>query len=219
MREHSIKKEANILQNPLYGIVDYETCLSFNISIFDFAIAFFNGGGCTLQYRDKVSPPIFIEENFIKLSSIANKYNALLILNDHSGIAQKYKASFHVGQEDILQSKITHDDIWGCSTHTINEITNILKMDVVPHYIGYGAIFSSYTKNNVPVVDTLTLSSMINLWNSYFILIGGITLHNVMNVPKGNKIGYAIIRDFFSIGNKPRDIEQYTQSFIKLVSS
>ena len=64
MKEHFIK-ENNFLKNPLYGIVDFETCNLFNINIFDFAKAFFNGGGVTLQYRDKISSIEEIENNFL----------------------------------------------------------------------------------------------------------------------------------------------------------
>ena len=200
----------------LYGIVDKEISSKKNISILNFASAFFEGGGEILQYRDKISSQKEIIHNIEGLLKLQEKYpNSQLVMNDYLKLALKYHTFLHLGQEDY--QKITNKNNllgipFGLSTHTKEDILQVSNMEIPPSYIGFGSVFYSRTKQKP--ANTYPLENIIKMSLIPVVYIGGITLENLDVLPKNDLCYYAVIQDFFCYGNKTKDIKKYTEKFL-----
>jgi len=192
----------------LYAVLDADTCQRNSISLIDFTKAFFSGGGQNIQYRDKISSEKEIEKNINKLIKLSENYkNTKLIINDNSRLAHKYNLMVHLGQSDIKENNL----LFGRSTHNIEEVEKAIQEEA--DYIGFGAMFNSPTK---PTINTSynILEQVLKIYHQPIVLIGGITIENIKQLPKSNNIHYAIISDFFRNGSKAIFIEQYTKNFL-----
>ncbi len=81
-----------------------------------------------------------------------------------------------------------------------------------PDYIALGTMFPSGTKTDVATNRDL-VQEYIRLTDLPLVLIGGITLDNVVELPRSERIYYAVIGDAFRFGNMPADIEKYARAF------
>ena len=173
-----------------------------------------------MQYRDKRSSCLKIQKNLEKVLKISESYQAFCILNDHLHIALEMKIPFHLGQEDIIQTgfRPERSDIqnifWGLSTHSKKEIQIAKNLDA--DYIGFGSIFKSKTKK-ISKEHQMPIKNVLGQWEKPIVFIGGITLSNVKDLVRDERIFYAVIRDFFSYGISARSIEQYTREFLNIL--
>ncbi len=214
--------------NRLYAIIDHASCLEKGITPLAFAKAFFNAGGDIIQYRNKISSPYEVAKEVELLAKESKIQKKVLVVNDYPQIAQKFDVSFHVGQEDFKKHRsfdnftlgfFNHTQIWGLSTHKIDEVQIALESE--PTYIGFGSIFQSKTKETVAphfgdsekYLDT-TVKGVLRIWKKPIVLIGGICLEKIHSLPQESRIFYAIIQDFFRYGSSTSGIEKYTQTFL-----
>jgi len=199
----------------LYAIADYESCLTNNIDILNFATAFFEGGGVNIQYRDKVSESSEVLKNAQSLKEISSVYNGCLIVNDHIQIATELELALHVGWDT---PEVHFKGAFGRSTHNPEEINRALVEKPKASYLGFGAVFPSATKSEIEV-NTKYLDFLFSKWFLDIVFIGGITEKNISQLPVGERYYYAIISDFFSTGNQPADVEKYTRRLNEKISA
>ncbi len=200
----------------LYAIVDYALCVEKGIAPTMFARAFFNGGGNIIQYRNKVSSRADIQKQTEILLKEVQSHNQILILNDYPEIASVFNISFHIGQDYLINNKLPFKkaqkkQIWGLSTHSLREVH--IALDERASYIGFGSIFQSQTKNTLKP-NSIDFHKILCAWKKSIVLIGGISLKNIKLLPKGHRIFYAVVQNFFHFGHTPQAIEKYTRTFL-----
>lgn len=199
----------------LYAIADYITCITRGIHMVDFADAFFSAGGQVIQLRDKSERPAGEKRNdFREISQMAAD-KSFVIINDDADLAAELNCGLHLGQTDSAGVYQKQNLTWGRSTHDINEVSAALSEKPQPDYIGFGTMFKGGTKNHLNVARYL-LTDIMSLWQGPLVLIGGITLENVQQLPKADGIYYAVISDFFRYGSSTDDIKKYTAEFLSL---
>lgn len=194
----------------LYLICDGETCAKHNLPLVDFFRASSEAGVKTIQYRHKGISTTDYEANLVALIPVAKKYRVSLIVNDYAALAQKYALPVHLGQDDALPPKFNLP--YGRSTHNMEEVKAALDVNPPPHYLALGAIFSSATKPGV-VSCRNALKQALDILTLPLVLIGGITLDNVSELPASSKIFYAVISDVFRFGNDADAIKKYVETF------
>jgi len=192
----------------IYAIADYETCLKNNIDVVDFVKAVTAGGVRIVQYRDKVRDVESVDREFGRLLRLVDP-EVTLVINDHAGIAARYGAMLHLGQTDSYHPPAGP---FGRSTHSISEVKQAIAENPQPDYIGFGAMFSSPTKPEI-AENRNQVSEVLALWSKDIVLIGGINRETLPLLPTDERIYYAIISDFFALGNTPRDIEKRASGY------
>lgn len=196
--------------NRLYLICDGETCAARGITLTDFMTGASRGGAKIIQYRHKNISPAVYAQNLAPLVKITTATGATLIVNDHAQIAEQLQLPLHLGQEDNLPDKLTV--AYGRSTHSLAELSIALLAKPAPDYIALGTMFPSGTKTDVATNRNL-VKQYIHLTDLPLVLIGGITLDNVRELPHGERIFYAVIGDAFRFGATAAGIEKYARAF------
>ncbi len=194
----------------LYLICDGETCAKRGITLADFVTGATQGGCRTIQYRHKGISAREYEANLLPLVDICRAAGTSLVVNDHAALAEKHALPLHLGQEDALPAGLSVP--YGRSTHGFDELALALAAEPKPAYIALGTMFPSPTKPDVAtnrhlVAEYLTRASLP------LVLIGGITLENVHELPNHKRVYYAVIGDAFRFGAKKADIEKYVQNW------
>lgn len=197
-------------RNPLYLICDGETCEKHGIAPYDFVRAALAGGCQTIQYRHKNISPGAYQKNLQPMLRLLPGSGAALIVNDHAGIAGEFALPLHLGQHDILPPDLRVP--YGRSTHSLAELKIALSAQPSPDYVALGTMFASGTKPEVATNRHL-IDAYRDTTDLPLVLIGGITLDNVRQLPSSVRIYYAIIGDAFRFGNKPEDITKYAESW------
>lgn len=144
------------------------------------------GGVDIIQLRDKTSSKRKVLAKAKALRELTKKHDVLFIVNDHIDVALAVDADgIHVGQDDLpledARRIMGPDKIIGISTHKIEEAREAEAGGA--DYIGVGPIFP--TKSKVDVVDPVTTAYIQQVAaeiNIPFVAIGGIKLHNVLQV-------------------------------------
>jgi len=197
----------------IYAIVDQETCLENDIDVLEFVSILYEAGIKIIQYRNKLENMLFAGETFDEIIQVTNN-ELTYIMNDYEEISNRYAGKsnvlLHMGQTDKLKKPTQK---FGRSTHNIPEVENALKENPQPEYIGFGTMFSSPTKSDIARALS-QVDQVLKLWPKDIVLIGGITLENIKNLPSGDRIYYAILSDFFANGNEPDQITNRAKQLV-----
>jgi thiamine monophosphate synthase len=89
----------------LYLICDGGACNAHNLRIEDFMTGALDGGACYVQYRHKNISAAAYEENLLRLIKICEGTAAVLIVNDHATLAEKFSLPLHLGQGECLAAR------------------------------------------------------------------------------------------------------------------
>lgn len=152
------------------------------------------GGAGVIQYRDKKSESgDFFADAYI-LSQVTRKHGIPLIINDRVDIAMAVGADgVHLGQEDLpvdVARKIVGDGmILGGSVHSLSEFEQMKEAD----YFGVGAVYTTSTKEGVPVRGIELIRQIRALTTKPIVGIGGITAENLSPVIEAGADGVAVI--------------------------
>ena len=140
------------------------------------------GGVKIVQLREKNISTKDFYEKALKVKEICKNYGALFIINDRLDIAQIVKADgVHLGQSDMPIEKareILKDKfLIGATARNIEEAkkAELLGAD----YIGSGAIFGTYTKDNAKKLEMGELKKIVASVKIPVFAIGGININNV----------------------------------------
>ncbi|MGE4588553.1 MAG: thiamine phosphate synthase [Acidaminococcaceae bacterium] len=154
------------------------------------------GGVTLIQLREKdVDGAIFLQRA-IAVKALCDKYNVPLLINDRIDIALACKAAgVHLGQDDIpaavARSLLGPDAIIGVSAHNVEEAVaaEIAGAD----YLGVGAIFPTYSKDDASEVGLNMLKRVRQISKLPIVGIGGINALNYAQVRAAGSQGAAII--------------------------
>jgi thiamine-phosphate pyrophosphorylase len=159
------------------------------------------GGATFVQLREKeLCEKEFLAEA-IKLKALCERYKVPFVINDNVGIAAKMNADgVHVGQKDMqagnVRARLGEDKIIGVSVQTAEQAVIAEKSGA--DYLGVGAVFPTGSKNDADAVDKNTLKAICEAVDIPVIAIGGIGLHNVMELAGTGIGGVAVISAIFA---------------------
>lgn len=176
------------------------------------------GGVTMVQLREKSCDGAEFLEKAKKLRSLTRKYGVKFIINDRVDIAMLSDADgVHIGQSDIpaieVRKLIGENKILGVSARTLEEAKK--AKDDGADYIGVGAMFSTNTKLDAKYVTLKTLKEIKEKINLPIVLIGGLTLENIMKFKDIKIDGYAVISAIL----KEKNIKNECEKWIKSISS
>lgn len=139
-------------------------------------------GGVTLvQLREKEISTLDFYKEALKIKEITDKYKVPLIINDRLDIAAAIDAEgLHIGQEDmplkIARRLLGNNKIIGVSASTV-ELALEAEKDGAD-YIGVGAVFSTFTKNDAKPAAISELKKIKEAVKIPVVAIGGINESN-----------------------------------------
>lgn len=168
------------------------------------------GGTTFVQLREKnLDKDSFLKEA-MEIKELCNKYKVPFVINDDIDIAMKMDADgVHVGQSDMeagdVREKLGPDKIIGVSAHTVEQAVLAEKRGA--DYLGVGAVFPTGSKDDADDVSFETLKQICEAVNIPVIAIGGISIHNVLELKNSGICGVAVISAIFA----QKDIEQATK--------
>ena len=194
----------------LYLICDGETCAMRGLAPVDFFAAAAKAGTRVIQYRHKNISQESYAHNLGPLLKTASDCGTTLIVNDHAEVAERFSLPLHLGQDDVVPKALRVP--YGRSTHSLAELEIALAAKPGPDYVALGTMFPSGTKTNVATNRNL-VADYLRLTDLPLVLIGGITVDNMAELPRAERIYYAVIGDAFRFGNAPADIEKYARAW------
>ncbi|TWI57826.1 thiamine phosphate synthase [Halalkalibacter nanhaiisediminis] len=173
------------------------------------------GGVDIIQLRDKTSSKREVLAKAKALRELTKKHDVLFIVNDHIDVALAVDADgIHVGQDDLpledARRIMGPDKIIGISTHKIEEAREAEAGGA--DYIGVGPIFP--TKSKVDVVDPVTTAYIQQVAaeiNIPFVAIGGIKLHNVLQVLDAGAKSVCMISEIVGANDVKGVCEEFKQ--------
>jgi thiamine-phosphate pyrophosphorylase len=181
----------------LYAILDLETCIRRGFDLFAVARAWREAGVALIQYRDKQGSDAVVLSNALKIRSIFQGTETLLILNDrvHLFAASGFH-SVHVGQTDAGTAKareaIGPGAILGMSTHSPRQVAEADGADI--DYVAIGPVYGTQTKLDAdPIVGLEGVRMARSLTAKPLVAIGGIERQTAGDVLKSGADSVAVI--------------------------
>ncbi|MSQ40274.1 MAG: thiamine phosphate synthase [Dehalococcoidia bacterium] len=167
----------------LYVIVDPQA--SRGRPVVQVAEAALRGGARVLQLRDKASDKGDLLPTALGLRELCERFNALLIINDHADLAVACDAhGFHGGQHDLpvaaARAVLRPHQLVGRSNALLEEALEAHAQGV--DYVAVGDIFGSLSKENTRPAGLETLRTVRQRVSLPLAAIGGINEANVQQV-------------------------------------
>lgn len=182
---------------PLYAITD--DSLSRGRNVLDVVKDLLAAGVNIIQYREKYADAGLMLRDCTAIRAMTKEANACFIVNDHVDIAMLCDADgVHVGQDDLpvaaVRSLIGHEKIIGLSTHSPEQALEAVQLGA--DYIGVGPIYATKTKKNVCDPVGLDYISWVVCNTAIpFVAIGGIKLHNILDVQHRGATSCALVSE------------------------
>ena len=197
----------------LHAIVDVRVAANAGWTPADLGRAFLDGGARILQLRAKDMP----SGAFLALSdvlvSLADEYDARIIVNDRVDVARlSGAAGVHVGQEDlppsVAREQLGPAAIVGCSTHTVAQVEAAIGEPV--SYIAAGPVFGTATKDTgYSAVGLEFVSAAARLAGEIpIVAIGGVRLDNARKAIDAGASSVAVISDLL-VGNPAQRVKAF----------
>ncbi len=175
------------------------------------------GGADMIQLRDKKCTKRAILDKAKSLRELTRRYGVPFIVNDHIDIALAVDADgVHLGQDDLPIAEarriVGPDKIIGISTHRIEEAREAEREGA--DYIGVGPVFPTTSKEDaVAPVSTSYVREVAAEIRIPFVAIGGIKLHNVMEVLQAGATRICAISEI--VGS--RDVTGTCRAFVAAI--
>ncbi len=188
----------------LYPIVD--TLGDPQRSHLDLARAVLAAGTPLLQLRVKHQPTGRCVELARAVQAEADRYGALLLINDRADIAALVGAAgVHLGQDDLpvpaARAILGPRAIIGFSTHTLAQAEAAARQGLAD-YLGFGPIYATRSKENPDPVQGLDgLRAVRPRVRLPLVAIGGITAANMNDVLDAGADAVAMIGDIVQAGD------------------
>ena len=217
----------------LNAIVDVEIAERAGWAPVDLAAAYLSGGARFLQIRAKsLSGAAFLDLS-TRVSEIAHRAGALVIVNDRADIARLAGADgVHVGQDDLspaaARAIVGAGAIVGVSTHTTQQIEAARAAPVT--YIAVGPVFGTSTKETGyaavglervreaaekvglkpdATYDRLKPEPLYDPRPFGVVAIGGVTLETALQVIRAGATSVAVITDLLATGDPEARVAAY----------
>jgi len=171
------------------------------------------GGVNVVQLRDKEISSKRMLQRAKKLKELTEKYKVPLIINDRLDIALAVDAEgLHVGQDDlpIEVCKKHFKGIIGVSTS--NKLQAIKAYESGADYIGYGAIFSTESKNDYNLINN-EISEIKNNVKIPIVGIGGIKHFHVKELVEQGLDGVAVISAIMGKEDPQKAAKRFVEEF------
>lgn len=159
------------------------------------------GGATMLQLREKeLCEKAFLEEAK-RIKALCRYYGVPFIVNDSVAVAAAVGADgVHVGQSDreagSVREALGRDTIVGVSVQTVEQALLAEKRGA--DYLGVGAVFPTGTKTDAAEVSYDTLRAICAAVHIPVVAIGGIGLHNVMELRGSGICGVSVVSAVFA---------------------
>ena len=207
----------DVLAHPLHAIVDVHVAAKEGWKPLDLGRAFLDGGARILQLRSKDLPSGALLDLTVSLVTMADEYDASVIVNDRVDIARLSNASgVHVGQEDLPPS-VARDQlgaaaIVGYSTHSVAQVEAALREPV--SYVAVGPVFGTATKDTgYSAVGLELVVSAARLAGSIpIVAIGGVTLANARSAIDSGAAAVAVISGLCAGGDPEARVKEYLRA-------
>lgn len=159
------------------------------------------GGVTCLQLREKELAAADFLREAVAIRAITGRYRVPLIINDDVAVAIDCGADgVHVGQDDLaageVRRRIGDDMILGVSVQSVDQAQAAQRAGA--DYLGVGAVFTSPTKRDAPVVSSETLQAICAAVTIPVVAIGGITANNIADLQGSGIAGVALISAIFA---------------------
>jgi thiamine-phosphate pyrophosphorylase len=167
-----------------------------------------------VQFRRKAASRRELYAEALRLNELSTRFNAFFTVNDHADIALAIDAAgLHIGQDDLPlreTTKLMGPKIIGVSTHSIKEALAAAAGGA--HYIGFGPIFRTNTKDAGQPQGCGAVSEVASLVSVPVIAIGGITHLNAADVLSAGCAGIAV-----SAGISSGDVGRNVAAFLDVL--
>jgi thiamine-phosphate pyrophosphorylase len=180
---------------PIYPITD--KALSHRTSHLVILKELIRGGARLVQIRDKGTPARDLLLDLLRCVDFSSQKGVKLIINDRCDLALSSGSSgVHLGQDDLpaeaARSLLGARKIIGLSTHTPAQVRRANRLPV--HYLGYGPVFATSTKQNTSqVIGIEGLRRACRLSDKPVVAIGGIRPSEVRSVLDAGAASAAVI--------------------------
>ncbi|MFZ5989200.1 MAG: thiamine phosphate synthase [Bacillota bacterium] len=179
-----INNKLDIFNNGIYCLTGEEYSLGRdNIKV---VAEMLDAGIRLIQYREKSKTMLEKYRQCVKIREMTDNASAVFIINDHTDLATSVCADgVHLGQDDLpvqaARQIVGNSMIIGVSTHCPEQAEKAVEDGA--DYIGVGPIFKTSTKKDVcePVGIEYLDYAVANI-HIPFVAIGGIKLHNLVQV-------------------------------------
>lgn len=167
-------------QVDIYPVISSE--FTNNRPVLDILKAIADGGAKIVQLREKNKSKRELYNLAVEYRKITDRYNMLLIMNDHLDIALSVGADgVHLGQDDFPVApahQLAPDLIIGNSTHDLEEAHQAIADGA--DYINIGPIYPTQTKNvSCGALGLTTLKEISAQINIPFTVMGGIKMTHI----------------------------------------
>ncbi len=174
------KRQQKFNHIDLYPVITSEFCKGrSSLSVAQQAL---EGGVKIIQCREKAMPLRMLAHLAQDMRRLTDRYQALLIINDHVDLALAVEADgVHLGQDDlpmVMARKIAPDLLLGLSTH--NELQARVAQTEGADYINIGPLFPTQTKTTtVTALGLDRLKAMMTAVTLPVTVMGGIKQHHL----------------------------------------
>lgn len=182
----------------------------------DLARAFLDGGARCLQLRAKALSSDRFLELTDEIVAAADRYDALVVVNDRVDLAMMSGArGVHVGQDDLpvgaVRALLGPQAVIGYSTHSIEQIEDALRQSV--SYIAVGPVFPTQSKDTgyEHVGVRLVGEAVRRSRGVPVVAIGGITLDTAPAVWAAGAASVAVISDLLAGGDPRSRVASYNR--------
>jgi thiamine-phosphate pyrophosphorylase len=169
-----------------------------------------------VQFRRKAASRRELYTEALRLKELAARFDAFFTINDHADIALAVDADgLHIGQDDLPlmeTRRLMGPKLIGVSTHSISEALDATEGGA--HYIGFGPIFRTNTKDAGRPKGCGALSEVASAVTVPVIAIGGITHLNAADVLRAGCDGIAV-----SAGISSGDVRNNVASFLDVLKT
>ena len=189
-------------QNRIYPVITPEFCAGRSVQNVAFEVL--SGGARVFQLRAKTLPDRELLDLACELQLLAEKFSALLIIDDRVDIALLSGAGgVHLGQEDLPAKevkKLFPELFVGVSTHNLPEIREALASGC--DYLNIGPIFPTQTKSvQYPAVGLEQLAKLIPEVTIPFSVMGGIKAHHISELRRAGAQHIAMVTEITQAEN------------------
>jgi len=169
------QRQDRMRQIDLYPVISSE--FTNGRPVLDVLQAIADGGAKIVQLREKNRTEAELYKLAEAYRRITDRYNMLLIIDDHVDIALAVDADgVHLGQEDLpipVGRQLGPDLLLGCSTHNLAEAQQAMSDGA--GYINIGPVFPTQTKSvSYPPVGIEQLRQIVPHVDIPFTVMGGI---------------------------------------------
>lgn len=162
------------------------------------------GGVTFIQLREKELDEHSFLKEAVEIKKLCQSFGVPFIINDNLEIALKTDSDgIHVGQSDMnagdVRKLIGRNKILGVSAQTAEQAIYAEKQGA--DYLGVGAVFHTDSKSDAEYVSYDTLKQICEAVNIPVIAIGGIGIHNILELKGSGICGVAVISAVFGSNN------------------